>query len=122
MNIPGFNAEASLGTQAYRYQANPVFDRSGSGKVLPMLPRRPTVDNQWICFQGAGEHSCDGLLCTCCYDDGCWICDNYGGLDIPTNCVWDDSYRTQPKGPRRPLPDVFTGFRSRLGGLRPLSM
>jgi hypothetical protein len=110
MNIPGFNAEASLYPPKARYKLNNVFGRSGGAEVAPMLPRRPTYDNQWVCFQGAGEHSCDGLLCTCCYDDGCWICDNHGGLDIPTNCVWDDKYSKRPGRAPRSLSGLFTGL------------
>jgi len=38
-------------------------------------------------------YECDGPICYCCFDEGCWICD-------PTftenrKCVWDPAYRTQ---------------------------
>lgn len=52
------------------------------------LKRRPTVDSVDRCINGAGDKSCDGAICSCCYDDGCWICgDSY------YNCVWDPAYR-----------------------------
>lgn len=56
---------------------------------------RPTVDSADICWNGSPtDKGCGGLICYCCYDDGCWICnkDTY-------DCVWDDSYRAdkQPK-------------------------
>ena len=37
------------------------------------------------------------LICYCCYDEGCWICnsDTY-------DCVWDGSYRAGSK-PGAPL-------------------
>ena len=56
---------------------------------------RPTVDSSDICWNGgSSDKGCGGLICYCCYDDGCWICnkDTY-------DCVWDGSYRAdkQPK-------------------------
>lgn len=50
---------------------------------------RPTVDSSDICWGGASsDKGCGGLICWCCYDEGCWICnkDTY-------DCVWDGSYR-----------------------------
>lgn len=52
------------------------------------LKRRPTVDSVERCINGAGDKSCDGAICSCCYDDGCWICG-----DAYYNCVWDPAYR-----------------------------
>ncbi len=59
--------------------------------------RRPTIDTADRCIGGAGDKGCGGLICYCCYDDGCWICDkDYG------HCTWDDKYRTgrPPVGPK----------------------
>jgi hypothetical protein len=116
MNLPQFNAEASLGPALGMYRGKPVYGRSGAAEVLPMLPRRPTIDTVDKCFKGAGDSGCDGLLCWCCYSDGCWICDNYFGTEIPANCVWDDHYRAQPGGPPRRLGGVFTGGVFETGG------
>lgn len=52
---------------------------------------RPTVDdpNGDTCWKDkTTDKGCGGLLCWCCYDDGCWIC----GAAEPT-CVWDPAYR-----------------------------
>lgn len=32
-------------------------------------------------------YGCAGLICYCCYDDGCYICDNTGH-----DCTWDGKY------------------------------
>lgn len=57
------------------------------------------------CLMGnTTDKECDGDLCYCCYDDGCWIC----GFDENGNgymdCVWDGTYSSarHPK-PRPPL-------------------
>lgn len=57
---------------------------------------RPTVDSSEICWNvGSSDKGCEGLICYCCYNEGCWICnkDTY-------DCVWDPYYRDdkQPKG------------------------
>lgn len=106
MSLPQFNAEAALGPTMGMYRGKVAYGRSGAVAVLPMLPPRPTIDSIGRCFhQGAGESACEGLLCWCCYSDGCWICDNHAGL--PTNCVWDPQYRTLAGGPPRPLGGVL---------------
>jgi hypothetical protein len=93
MKLPQFNAEASLREAAGVYRTT-SYERSGATEVVATLKPRPTFDNPSICFKGAGESACEGLLCWCCYSDGCWICDNW--FDVPANCVWDDSYRVHP--------------------------
>jgi hypothetical protein len=110
MNLPQFNAEASLGPTLGIYRGKAVYGRSGAVEVLPMLPRRPTIDDEENCRigcggNGCGEHGCEGLLCWCCYDDGCWICNRAGQRD----CAWDPAYRAQPGRPPRPLPVLETG-------------
>jgi hypothetical protein len=50
---------------------------------------RPTVDSSDTCWNGGStDKGCGGLICWCCYDEGCWICnsDTY-------DCVWDGRYR-----------------------------
>ena len=90
MYMPRFTAE----TSGY-YQGKAVYD-TGAAEVLAMLPRRPTVGGPHECFKDATtDKECSeggGLLCSCCYSDGCWICDNWFGM--PANCTWDDSYRS----------------------------
>jgi hypothetical protein len=62
------------------------------------LKRRPTVDSVDVCINGKGDKSCDGKICSCCYEDGCWICGDYY-----YDCVWDPAYR-KGRGVTRPLP------------------
>jgi hypothetical protein len=107
MNMPQFTAEASLGPAKGIYRGKAAYGRSSAVEILPMLPRRPTVDSPASCFGGAGDVDCSeggGLICSCCYDDGCWICDNWFG--IPANCVWDDKYSKRGR-PARALGGVF---------------
>jgi hypothetical protein len=113
MNLPQFNAEASLGPTLGIYRGKAVYGGSGAVEVLPMLPRRPTIDTSGRCFRGDGESGCEGLLCWCCYSDGCWICNNDAGQ--PGDCVWDEQYRTQ-SSPPTPLGGVFveTGMTPRV--------
>ena len=55
---------------------------------------RPTVDHGdgTDCFfdPDADASFDDGLIVSCCYDDGCWICEKNPGQ----NCTWDPKYRT----------------------------
>jgi hypothetical protein len=106
MNLPSFTAEASLSPARPSYRAAVVHGRSpAAGEVLPMLPRRPTIDTAARCINGAGEKGCGGLLCWCCYSDGCWICNS----DYD-DCVWDDAYRVQPVWRPGPWGGMITGL------------
>lgn len=52
---------------------------------------RPTIsdaDNCWL--DPETDKDCGGPICYCCYDDGCWICDNPYNAD--KGCDWDPSY------------------------------
>jgi hypothetical protein len=55
---------------------------------------RPTVDSDTglDCFldPDADPDLGDGVIVSCCYDDGCWICEHNPGQ----NCVWDPKYRS----------------------------
>jgi len=42
---------------------------------------------------------CDGTICYCCYDEGCWICNDEGDEGV-SDCVWD------PKSSSRNLPQT----------------
>jgi hypothetical protein len=82
------------------------------------LKPRPTVDSVDVCINGKGDKSCDGLICSCCYAEGCWICG-----DAYYDCVWDPAYRQGQTGsgfstvkpslspgvlePAKPAPKVF---------------
>jgi hypothetical protein len=55
--------------------------------------KRPTVGGPDACI----GYDCEGgLICSCCYDDGCWICDALApGSSLPgwQNCEWDPAFR-----------------------------
>ena len=62
-----------------------------------------------ICLTGGGDTNagsgaggkCAGAICYCCYDDGCFICNNVGG-----DCTWDPKARLQTIKQRlKGLPD-----------------
>ncbi|MEZ5667571.1 MAG: hypothetical protein R3F55_09095 [Alphaproteobacteria bacterium] len=63
------------------------------------LIRRP-ADNTSVgqcerdTFGGNASNGCGGLLCWCCYSDGCWICNNLTVAPAGTqeDCVWDPAY------------------------------
>jgi hypothetical protein len=61
MNLPQFNADASLGAPKGRYQANHVFARSGGLGILPMLGKQcgncETVGG-FGGIRGVGRRSC----------------------------------------------------------------
>lgn len=54
------------------------------------LDRRPTISSPKQCTldatAGKATVWCEGLICSCCYSDGCYICDSQGN-----DCVWDAS-------------------------------
>ena len=61
-----------------------------------MLPKGPKGRTYSECLTDqASDHGCEGLICWCCYSDGCWICNSSPPLD----CAWDDQYREPPSKP-----------------------
>jgi hypothetical protein len=53
-----------------------------------MKGNRPTLGDELSCK----GWDCEGkIICSCCYDDGCWICDYHAGTDGPQlyGCQWD---------------------------------
>lgn len=60
------------------------------------LNRRPTVGDIDRCeldsFGGGSDQGCEGLICWCCYSDGCFICNYVATVGGDTDCVWDPSY------------------------------
>jgi hypothetical protein len=53
--------------------------------------KRPTISTGEQCFYDTGTliDIGEGPIVSCCYDDGCWICNR----DY-TDCAWDGKYRT----------------------------
>lgn len=67
-----------------------VLLSSADGKNRPTGPYSGP-DSCWVDHDT--EASCSGLICYCCYDDGCWICNNVVG--DTTDCVWDPKYSSR---------------------------
>jgi hypothetical protein len=47
-------------------------------------------------LSGGSDYECDGAICSCCYTDGCFICEN--NPNVPSdqsNCHWEPPYRVQ---------------------------
>ena len=79
-----------------RATTNEVLTIAVVGAFLTLLAvapgearNRPTVDpgGIWTCMEQGNSHGGESALWTCCYDDGCFICD--AKMD---NCVWDPKY------------------------------
>lgn len=70
----------------------------GEAKNRPTVgPSDATVAYQLCLADGGDTNSgtgpggtCAGAICYCCYDDGCFICNNIGG-----DCVWDGKARAR---------------------------
>ena len=74
---------------------------------------RPTVSTAEACFNSRPSE-CSGPICSCCYEDGCWICASHdtdvsetdeGRIADFDDCTWDPKAR---KGelPKRPATGV----------------
>jgi hypothetical protein len=64
---------------------------------------RPTISDITDCLHDpTTDFHCDGQICYCCYDDGCWICNN---PDVNPNpdCAWDQG-PIPPWKPWVPIP------------------
>jgi hypothetical protein len=64
--------------------------------VADMKGKRPTVSDATDCTGFA----CEGPICACCYEDGCWICGrhkisngDYGPVPDYYDCEWDQARR-----------------------------
>jgi hypothetical protein len=67
---------------------------------------RPTVSTVGDCFNDPDvQYDCDGTLCSCCYDDGCWIC-NAG---TPSDCEWEGKYFQPGKSSSGKRPEISPG-------------
>ena len=54
--------------------------------------KRPTISDALDC----ADYDCEGgIICSCCYDDGCWICNaqNSQVPDLYKNCEWQPAAR-----------------------------
>jgi hypothetical protein len=76
-------------------------------------PRGSSAD-PFVCFTiDKEEQDCNGAICYCCYDDGCWICGNKGeyGYMLPdlNDCTWDPAYRNKINIPGHRPTDVSPG-------------
>jgi hypothetical protein len=64
--------------------------------------KRPTVSDATDC----SGFACEGPICACCYEDGCWICDarkddsgsNAYDLPVYETCEWEPAFRKLRKG------------------------
>jgi hypothetical protein len=69
------------------------------------LERSPTITTYNQCVFDSllpnkpSDAGCEGLICWCCYADGCYICDSNG-----LNCTWESGARVT-RVPGR-LPDI----------------
>jgi hypothetical protein len=70
-----------------------------------MKGKRPTVSDALAC----DGYDCEGAICACCYEDGCWICgrhklDNgdYGPLPDYYGCEWEQAARRKGETKVRP--------------------
>ena len=69
------------------------------------LERRPTISTAESCVTddafGRSNWDCDGSICSCCYSDGCWICDGEATGSGFGDCVWEQAFR--PGGAKPPF-------------------
>ena len=70
------------------------------GATTTEARKRPTVGGPDAC----PTYDCEGgIICSCCFDDGCWICDanpQYSGIELPiwNTCEWEPAFRKTRKG------------------------
>jgi hypothetical protein len=62
-----------------------------AGQAAPRVGQRTSDCKNWDCS--------GGIICSCCFSNGCWICDAEGGkpkTEFGTDyCHWDDAARGQ---------------------------
>lgn len=75
---------------------------------------RPPGTGSTECWRDSNNDTgCGGIICYCCYDDGCWICQGAN----PDNCSWDPAYSSvRPPRPRPPRPGLFDTIPERAPG------
>jgi hypothetical protein len=68
--------------------------------IADMKGKRPTVSSATDCT----GFTCEGAICACCYEDGCWICDSAstGPLPVYETCTWDPAMRRKSETKVRP--------------------
>jgi hypothetical protein len=52
--------------------------------------KEPPPEMRTFCFEEK-NFDCSGPICSCCTEDGCWICDRHEEYNDAT-CHWDDKY------------------------------
>lgn len=58
------------------------------GSIPSEAKPRPQGGTPLDCWNtGLTDQGCGGLICWCCYDDGCYICNS-----TRWDCVWDSKY------------------------------
>jgi hypothetical protein len=110
-----------------------IFTTVGLGLVVGTATNthaknRPTVSTVLECFEDSStsiSYADNGeLISSCCYDDGCWICNAYQDQNGDTvtdldDCVWDQStampVRRYPVPTVGSLPGAMTGNPPRIG-------
>jgi hypothetical protein len=62
-----------------------------AGQAAPRVGQRTSDCKNWDCS--------GGIICSCCFSNGCWICDAEDGkpkTEYGTDyCHWDDAVRNQ---------------------------
>jgi len=62
-----------------------------AGQAAPRVGQRTSDCKNWDCS--------GGIICSCCFSNGCWICDAEDGkpkTEFGTDyCHWDDAARNQ---------------------------
>ncbi len=61
----------------------------------PKSPRPDGADITECELNHPENFDCEGLLCWCCYSDGCYICNNASATNKPADCKWDPGRRLQ---------------------------
>jgi hypothetical protein len=75
-----------------------TFSVPGEAKPRPTSDASDANAAYGFCLAGGGDTNagngtggkCEGAICYCCYDDGCFICN-----DVGLDCVWDQKARTR---------------------------
>jgi hypothetical protein len=87
VRIPKEVAMNRLAASALILVALLAFPSGAEAKMRPTVDGGSAID----CFNDMDtdpDYS-EGIIVSCCYDDGCWICEHAPG----ENCVWDSKYR-----------------------------
>jgi len=56
-------------------------------QAAPKIGQRASDCSKWDCS--------GGIICSCCFNNGCWICDAGVSGPIIYDCDWNDAVRNQ---------------------------